>query len=97
MAYRLERMDPLAILIAPPENETQEQRQAREKKEALAHKTSLRIDEELKADKAAYRKKKNCVKVLVLGQSESGAYLVWFMACFLPDVPRYHHRQDHRD
>jgi guanine nucleotide-binding protein alpha-1 subunit len=63
--------DPLSILLAPPLDETPEQRKAREAEEANARKVSLRIDEELQADKAAMKKKNN-VKVLVLGQSESG-------------------------
>ncbi|KIM77183.1 hypothetical protein PILCRDRAFT_825533 [Piloderma croceum F 1598] len=64
--------DPFAILLAPPLDETPEQRKAREAEEDAARKVSLRIDEELKAEKAAVKKKKNGVKVLVLGQSESG-------------------------
>jgi len=64
--------DPLSILLAPPPDETPEQRKAREAEEEAARKVSLRIDEELKADKAVVKKKKNGVKVLVLGQSESG-------------------------
>jgi hypothetical protein len=66
--------DPFAILLAPPLDETPEQRKAREAEEDAARKVSLRIDEELKAEKAAAKKKKNGVKVLVLGQSESGMY-----------------------
>ncbi|KIM89646.1 hypothetical protein PILCRDRAFT_812466 [Piloderma croceum F 1598] len=64
--------DPFLILLAPPLDETPEQCKAREAEEEAARKVSLRIDEELKAEKAAIKKKKNGVKVLVLGQSESG-------------------------
>jgi hypothetical protein len=64
--------DPFLILLAPPRDETPEQCKAREAEEEAARKVSLRIDEELKAEKAAIKKKKNGVKVLVLGQSESG-------------------------
>jgi hypothetical protein len=67
--------DPLSILLAPPPNETPEQRKARETDESDARKKSLRVDEELRADKAAMKKRNNSVKVLVLGQSESGLCL----------------------
>jgi guanine nucleotide-binding protein subunit alpha len=73
VAYHDPRQDPISILLAPPPDETPEQRKAREAKEDAARKVSLRIDEELKMDKAAMKKKNNAVKVLVLGQSESGA------------------------
>ena len=64
--------DPFAILLAPPLDETPEQCKAREAEEEAARKVSHRIDEELNAEKAALKKKKNGIKVLVLGQSESG-------------------------
>ena len=64
--------DPLSIAIAPPADETPEQRRVRESEEDEARRVSLHIDEVLKADKAAMKKRKNAVKVLVLGQSESG-------------------------
>ena len=71
--------DPLWIAIAPPPGETPEQRRVREAEEDEARRVSLRIDEVLKADKAAM-KKRNKVKVLVLGQSESGMCLR-YVAC----------------
>ena len=64
--------DPLSIAIAPPADETPEQRRVREAKEEEARRVSLRIDEVLKADKVVMKKRKNAVKVLILGQSESG-------------------------
>ncbi|KAI0312036.1 G-alpha-domain-containing protein [Amylostereum chailletii] len=64
--------DPLAAAIAPPKDETPEQREAREKEEAEAKRISDEIDEQLKAERAALKKKKPPVKVLLLGQSESG-------------------------
>ncbi|CAL1698353.1 unnamed protein product [Somion occarium] len=63
--------DPLSLAIQPPPNETPEQRDSRLQAEALARRISNDIDEELKAEKAAL-KKKPPVKVLLLGQSESG-------------------------
>ncbi|KAI0633065.1 hypothetical protein C8Q77DRAFT_867287 [Trametes polyzona] len=63
--------DPLARLLAPPPNETAEEREIRLRLEAEARARSERIDEQLKAEKAALKKNKP-VKVLLLGQSESG-------------------------
>lgn len=65
--------DPLSLAIQPPPNETPEQRDSRLQAEALARRISNDIDEELKAEKAAL-KKKPPVKVLLLGQSESGKF-----------------------
>ncbi|TFK21077.1 G-alpha-domain-containing protein [Coprinopsis marcescibilis] len=65
-------LDPFEYLTRPPANESPEQRQARERKEANAKKISDQIDEELKKEKAAFRKQQAAVKVLLLGQSESG-------------------------
>lgn len=63
--------DPLTLALAPPPNETEAQREARLKAETEARRVSDRIDEQLKAERAALRRKKP-VKVLLLGQSESG-------------------------
>ena len=64
--------DPLSRLLAPPANETPEERDVRLRLEAEARQISDRIDEQLKAERAALKKNKP-VKVLLLGQSESGA------------------------
>ena len=67
--------DPFAIFHAPPQNETPEDRAAREVKESEAKRVSDEIDEQLKADRAAYKaQKKSVVQVLLLGQAESGEY-----------------------
>jgi hypothetical protein len=65
--------DPLALAIAPPPNETPAEKEARELAEQRARKVSDEIDSSLRAEKAALKKKKKPVKVLLLGQSESGA------------------------
>lgn len=74
--------DPLALAIAPPLNETAEQREARLNAEAEARRISEKIDEQLRAEKAAQRKRRTqTVKVLLLGQSESGAcWCLWARA-----------------
>ncbi|KAH9931630.1 G-alpha-domain-containing protein [Epithele typhae] len=63
--------DPLARMLAPPPNETAEQKEARLRVEAEARQRSDKIDEQIKAERAAMKKNKP-VKVLLLGQSESG-------------------------
>ena len=64
--------DPFAIFIQPPPNETPTEREARELREAEERQVSDRIDEQIKLEKAAFKKQKSIVKVLLLGQSESG-------------------------
>jgi hypothetical protein len=65
-------MDPLSQAMAPPANETPEERLAREQSEDAARRRSSQIDEEIKAEKSALKKKVKPVQLLVLGQSESG-------------------------
>ena len=64
--------DPLTIAILPPANETPEQRARREAQEVESKRISDEIDEELRREGVALKKKKKPVKVLLLGQSESG-------------------------
>ncbi|KAG6866670.1 hypothetical protein C0991_000780 [Blastosporella zonata] len=63
--------DPLTLAMAPPPDETPEERLAREDKEERARQVSKRIDLELKHAKAAMKSMERAVKVLVLGQSMS--------------------------
>lgn len=65
-------MDPISLALAPPPNESLAQRKLREAEEEQARRISLKIDEQIKVERAALKKNKDCVKVLVLGQSESG-------------------------
>lgn len=66
-------VDPWAEFTTPPAGESPAERALRERKEAEAQRTSQRIDDELKQDKARMKKEaKAIVKVLLLGQSESG-------------------------
>ena len=64
--------DPLAAVLAPPPNESPHDRALREEREAQAKKTSDEIDEMLRIERAALKKRRKPVKVLLLGQSESG-------------------------
>ncbi|KAJ8462748.1 hypothetical protein ONZ45_g17823 [Pleurotus djamor] len=67
-----EDQDPLAGVTAPPPNETPEERELRLAAEEHARKVSDTIDEELNRQRAAEKKFPKPVKVLLLGQSESG-------------------------
>lgn len=66
--------DPLTYALEPPPDETEEEKTSREAKEAEAKRVSDQIDESLRNDRAAMKKEKEVVKVLLLGQSESGEY-----------------------
>lgn len=63
--------DPLAAALLPPPNETPEQRENRLREEEDAKKRSDRIDKMIKESERERRRKK-VIKVLLLGQSESG-------------------------
>jgi len=59
--------DPLTLALAPPANETDEQRLVREAAEAEAKRVSDEIDERLRQEKEREKKKKP-LKLLLLGQ-----------------------------
>ena len=63
--------DPISVALLPPPNESAADREKRIRAEEHAKKISDDIDEMLKAERNEHRKKKP-VKVLLLGQSESG-------------------------
>ncbi|KAF4563440.1 hypothetical protein EYR40_006830 [Pleurotus pulmonarius] len=65
-------IDPLTAAMAPPPNESEEDRQARLAAEHAAKVRSDAIDEELNRQRQAEKKAPKQVKVLLLGQSESG-------------------------
>lgn len=71
MARDVESPDPLAAAIAPPPNETPNERWQREQREAEARRISEQIDEQIRAERQALKKRKP-MKLLLLGQSESG-------------------------
>ncbi|KAL0576691.1 hypothetical protein V5O48_005290 [Marasmius crinis-equi] len=64
--------DPLTLAILPPPNESPEAREAREQAEAEAKRVSDEIDEQIRKEKDLERRKRKPVKLLLLGQSESG-------------------------
>ncbi|KAJ7321022.1 guanine nucleotide-binding protein alpha-4 subunit [Mycena albidolilacea] len=65
-------VDPLALALQPPPDETPQAREARLQSEREAKKRSDLIDEELTRERNAEKKSVKSVKVLLLGQSESG-------------------------
>ena len=65
-------IDPLSRALEPPANETAEQRAVREAREAEARRVSDRIDEQIRSEKQANSRSRVPVKVLMLGQAESG-------------------------
>ena len=64
-------LDPFSAALHPPPNETREQRRQRLRAEEEARKRSENIDAMLNHDRKRNARKKT-VKVLLLGQSESG-------------------------
>lgn len=66
--------DPLDIFTRPPANESPADRQARELREQQAIERSRTIDTELRAAKTAMKQYKKAVKIILLGQSQSGEY-----------------------
>ena len=64
--------DPFAHALAPPPNETTAERAARERAEARAKARSDAIDSRLKEESLARKKTGTPIRVLLLGQSESG-------------------------
>ncbi|KAJ6558485.1 guanine nucleotide binding protein, alpha subunit [Mycena vulgaris] len=65
-------IDPLTLALAPPPGETPHDRDARLQRERDAKKRSDLIDQELSRQRVDKNSVKNPVKVLLLGQSESG-------------------------
>jgi len=63
--------DPLDEALRPPVDETEQDRVIRQAQEAEARRVSQAIDDSIKAEKQA-QKKKGVVRLLLLGQSESG-------------------------
>ena len=60
-------VDPLTLAIAPPPDETPEQRLVREAAEAEAKRISDEIDEQIRRDREQMKKMKKPMKLLLLG------------------------------
>ncbi|KAF9226022.1 G-alpha-domain-containing protein [Gyrodon lividus] len=72
MVFHYDASDPLAVVTAPPPNEMPQEKAAREEREAEARQISDQIDEEIRAHRATLKEQERIVKILLLGQSESG-------------------------
>ncbi|GBE86117.1 hypothetical protein SCP_0806410 [Sparassis crispa] len=64
--------DPLARVLAPPADETAEARAARLERAVEAQRVSHEIDEDIQESKKAFERRKKAIKILLLGQAESG-------------------------
>ncbi|KAJ6540357.1 guanine nucleotide binding protein, alpha subunit [Mycena capillaripes] len=65
-------LDPISAALAPPEDESPEQRHNRILRERAAKKISDDIDEQLNRERQQAKRQPKPVKILLLGQSESG-------------------------
>ena len=66
--------DPLSAALRPPIDETEEEKAHRLADEEAAKRVSLAIDEAIKLEDKQ-RKKRRLVRLLLLGQSESGPFI----------------------
>lgn len=64
--------DPITEALRPPPTETEAERFARLQSEAEAKRISEQIDEDLRQERENLKRKKTDVKLLLLGQAESG-------------------------
>ncbi|KAH7105053.1 guanine nucleotide binding protein, alpha subunit [Auriculariales sp. MPI-PUGE-AT-0066] len=89
MARNRALSDPLTLAALPPTNETTSERDKRLREEAEAKRVSDAIDAQLKEERLAQKRKKE-VKVLLLGQSESGksTTLKQFQLMYAPNAFR---------
>ena len=70
-SFALRDVDPLAKLMEPPVGETPEERRQRQAREAESRRISEDIDRQIQVEHTV-RKKSKIIRVLLLGQGESG-------------------------
>lgn len=77
-------IDPLDEVLKPPADETPAQKAHRIAQEEEARRVSQAIDQSIKAERQILKKRK-IVRLLLLGQSESGKYLpcIWHFTYFV--------------
>lgn len=76
--------DPFEAVLRPPQGETSAQRDARVLAEQLAKRASDAIDEQLRAERVELKKNRPDVRILLLGQSESGKSTTLKRRCSSP-------------
>jgi guanine nucleotide-binding protein alpha-1 subunit len=86
--HRRSLSDPFLVMLRPPKDETPAQREQRILAEQTAKKISDTIDEQIKLEKVELKKNRADVKVLLLGQSESGKSTTLKRECSLSDRTR---------
>ncbi|KZT30067.1 G-alpha-domain-containing protein [Neolentinus lepideus HHB14362 ss-1] len=64
--------DPLSTVLKPPRDESPEERKIRMEKQCEAQRISRQIDDNILESKKAFEKRKKAIKILLLGQAESG-------------------------
>jgi hypothetical protein len=85
--------DPLDDVLRPPLDETNEERSIRLRTEEKAKRVSDAIDVALRQERQAARKK-DVVRLLLLGQSESGALLLSLTLSHTAHLPDYREIHD---
>jgi len=65
--------DPFDAILRPPQDESPQERETRIAREEEAKRVSQAIDDSIKAERQL-RKKRRIVRLLLLGQSESGEF-----------------------
>ena len=78
--------DPFDAVLRPPLDETPAQREMRILAEQQAKQVSDAIDEQLRVERAELKKNRPDVKILLLGQSESGKSTTLKRRCFRPII-----------
>lgn len=81
MGFRPHPSDPFYDLMKPPEDETPAQREARLTREADAQRVNDAIEDRIKEDRARSKREEKVIKVLLLGQSESGVCSLHSVSC----------------
>jgi hypothetical protein len=80
MALEGDSADPLAIAIAPPRDESPEEREARLAAQAEAQKRSDAIDEEINRQRLEIKRAPKSVRVLLLGEWPQCVACCWCAA-----------------
>lgn len=70
--------DPLALALRPPPDETPDMRALRTRREEEARQVSKSIDDAIRLERQM-NKKRRIIRVLLLGQSESGMLSTLFL------------------